>query len=117
MGGRLQVAEANGEVVGFCRLGPARDVDAPPPRFAEATHLYVAPAHTSAGIGRALFSAALERARAAGYAGLLLWVLEGNAKARRFYAAHGLRFDGARHTEPDWLGEGVYEARYRMTFR
>jgi len=113
---RLQVAESDGEVVGFCRLGPARDTDDPPPRFAEVTHLYVAPGATRGGIGRVLFADAVRHARAAGHDGLLLWVLEENAPARRFYERHGLAVDGARHDEPGWLGEGVYEVRYRIAF-
>lgn len=115
-GVRLSLGERNGAVVGFCRHGPARDVDDPPEGFAEVTHLYVAPADMGGGVGRALFRHALEEARRTGHRGLLLWVLEQNAPARRFYAAHGLAPDGARHDEPAWLGEGVYEVRYRVRF-
>jgi ribosomal protein S18 acetylase RimI-like enzyme len=112
----LSVAEHDGKIVGFCRLGPAIDRDNPPPNFAEVTHLYVSPGLTGEGIGHALFTEALERSRNEAYDGLLVWVLEENSGARRFYSAHGLSFDGARHTEPDWLGEGIFEVRYRVGF-
>ena len=112
----LSVAEGDGEIIGFCRLCPARDVDQPPPNFAEVTNLYVSPGATGNGIGGALFTEALEKARGMAYDGLLLWVLEENDGALRFYSSHGLHFDGARHTEPAWLGEGVFEVRYRITF-
>lgn len=112
----LSVAELDGEVIGFCRLSPVRDVDDPPPNFAEVTNLYVSPGATGDGIGGALFTDALEQARSLAYEGLLLWVLEQNDGARRFYSSHGLYFDGARHTEPAWLGEGIFEARYRIIF-
>jgi hypothetical protein len=41
---------------------------------------------------------------ASGFDGALLWVLEGNARARSFYVAHGWSPDGARH---DWEGAPV----------
>lgn len=113
---RVRVAERDGRLVGFCRLGPAQDVDQPPPGFVEVTHLYVAPEAAGGGVGHALFSEALARAQAQGFAGLLLWVLEANDRARRFYASHGLHCDGTRHDDPDWLGPGVFEVRYRVAF-
>ncbi len=115
-GVHLSVAERAGEVVGFCRLGPAIDIDDPPPNFAEVTHLYVSPGATGGGVGHALFMEALGLARGLAYDGLLVWVLEQNRGARRFYSSHGLRFDGARHTEPAWLGDGVFEVRYSIIF-
>lgn len=116
-GASLRVAERADAVVGFCRLCPAREIDRPPHGFAEITHLYVSPGAAGSGVGHALFSEALELAQSSAYRGLLLWVLERNERARRFYAAHGLHFDGARHTEPEWLGDGVYEVRYRVVFQ
>ena len=112
----LTVAERDGQVIGFCRLGPIIDIGNPPPDFAEVTHLYVAPGQTGRGVGHVLFTDALEQARGLAYDGLLLWVLEQNKMARRFYSSHGLQFDGARHTEPAWLGDGVFEVRYRVVF-
>jgi GNAT superfamily N-acetyltransferase len=76
----------------------------------------VSPGSTGGGIGHALFTEALERARDLKYDGLLLWVLEQNDRARKFYLAHGLKLDGAHHSEPAWLGEGVFEVRYRISF-
>ena len=46
-----------------------------------------------------------------GYRCIMLWVLEDNARARRFYERAGFAPDGARHGLPD-LG-GVTEIRYR----
>jgi RimJ/RimL family protein N-acetyltransferase len=54
------------------------------------------------------------KVRAAGYASITLWVLEANARARRFYQKAGFTPDGARH-ELDDLG-GVTEIRYRLAF-
>jgi RimJ/RimL family protein N-acetyltransferase len=53
----------------------------------------------------------LARVSVAGYGCITLWVLEGNARARRFYERAGFAPDGASHGLPD-LG-GVTEIRYR----
>ena len=56
-------------------------------------------------------SVGLAKVRAAGYGCITLWVLEANARARRFYQRAGFIPDGARHVLDD-LG-GVTEIRYR----
>ena len=53
----------------------------------------------------------LARVSGAGYRCITLWVLEDNARARRFYERVGFAPDGASHRLPD-LG-GVTEIRYR----
>ena len=72
--------------------------------------LYVAPAHWSTGVGRALTDAALDGLRAAGYRRVVLWTLTENARARRFYDKAGFAPDGATNTL-DGLGN-VEELRY-----
>jgi GNAT superfamily N-acetyltransferase len=78
---------------------------------AELYALYVHPGWWSTGTGRALMDEVLSAVRAGGYAGITLWVLEANARARRFYDLAGFAADGARHVLED-LG-GVTEVRYR----
>ena len=53
----------------------------------------------------------LAKVKMAGYTCITLWVLEANARARRFYHRAGFAPDGARHVLDD-LG-GVTEIRYR----
>ena len=72
--------------------------------------LYVAPAHWSTGVGRALTDAALGGLRAAGYQRVVLWTLTDNARARRFYDKAGFAPDGATNVL-DGLGS-VEELRY-----
>ena len=72
--------------------------------------LYVAPAHWSTGVGRALTDAALDGLRAAGYRRVVLWTLTDNARARRFYDKAGFAPDGAINIL-DGLGN-VEELRY-----
>jgi GNAT superfamily N-acetyltransferase len=113
---------ADAGIVGYASFGPERDVlGAPWPhpltsegsggRVAELYALYVHPAWWSTGTGRALMDEALTKVGAAGYVCITLWVLEANARARRFYQLAGFTPDGARHLLED-LG-GVTEIRYR----
>ena len=73
--------------------------------------IYAHPEHWSTGLGRALLPAAVA---ALGGPPAVLWVLEANDRARRFYERAGWRPDGARK-QADMLG-GVQlpEIRYRL---
>jgi ribosomal protein S18 acetylase RimI-like enzyme len=109
-------------IVGYASFGPERDVlgtSWPHPRtaagadgrVAELYALYVRPAWWSTGTGRALMDQVLDRVSAAGYRCITLWVLEDNARARRFYERVGFApDDDARHLLGDF---GVTEIRYR----
>jgi GNAT superfamily N-acetyltransferase len=108
------VAERDGRIIGFTRLCPSRPLENPPDASAEVTHLYVDPAIQARGTGRALLERVLAIARASGYRTLILWVLEENRNARRFYERLGLSPDGARHTDPAYLGNDAVELRYAM---
>jgi GNAT superfamily N-acetyltransferase len=56
--------------------------------------LYLAPAWWSAGVGRALTETVLASLWEDGYRRVVLWVLTGNARARRFYQRAGFAHDG-----------------------
>jgi len=80
------VGESGGRVAGFAATGPDRDDTL----VGELYGLYVDPDSWSAGVGRALLSAA--EVRLGGYADeATLWVLEANGRARRFYELGGWR--------------------------
>jgi ribosomal protein S18 acetylase RimI-like enzyme len=109
-------------IVGFASHGPELDVLGTPwphplsaagqeGRTAELYALYVHPAWWSTGTGRALMDQVLAEVSAARYVCITLWVLEDNARARRFYSLAGFAPDGARHQLGD-LG-GITEIRYR----
>jgi ribosomal protein S18 acetylase RimI-like enzyme len=110
----IWLAVRSGRPVAFSRLLPAPDNADSPSNAGEVTHLYAAPSVLGHGVGRALFSRVLSAAQSRHFDSLILWVLEDNDRARKFYERFGLRPDGARKTNPDWLGEGVYEIRYHM---
>jgi ribosomal protein S18 acetylase RimI-like enzyme len=101
------VAEVNGEIAGFVAVGPSRDPDAE----AELLAIYVHPRHWGTGIGRDLIAAGEERMRKLGNSQAVLWVLEDNPRARRFYEAAGWTADGSRRPI-EIGGVEVPEVRY-----
>jgi GNAT superfamily N-acetyltransferase len=62
--------------------------------------LYVRPEHWGRGVGRALHDEVIERLRGHGSARCHLWVLEQNARARRFYERLGWRENGDTRIVP-----------------
>lgn len=100
------VAEgAEGALAGMCVVGPGHDDDRP---GGELHALYVAPAAWGSGLAAQLLAEGLARLTAAGLTPVSLWVLEENARARRFYTRHGFLADGARQLHPNL---GVPEIR------
>jgi len=108
------VAELGQELVGFIRLCPARPIADPPPNAMEITHLYVHPSRQHGGTGTALLDRAIDLADEERYAWLILWVLEANRSARQFYERFGFEPDGARRTDPGFLGNDAAEVRYHL---
>ncbi|HEV2125724.1 MAG TPA: GNAT family N-acetyltransferase, partial [Chloroflexota bacterium] len=104
------VAERDGEIIGFCNTVPATEELA---GTAELQTLYLAPEVVGTGKGAALIRCALNDLRARGYGAAVLWVLDTNARARRFYEKGGWQADGTEKTEQLW-GITVREVRYRI---
>lgn len=108
------VAGPAGDVpVGFAAWSPSRDADGDPRATAELCALYVLPSAWRGGVGRLLMEGGLARSRADGFARATLWVVEDNARARRFYEAGGWRLEGTRKLE-EVLGRRVAEVRYEI---
>jgi GNAT superfamily N-acetyltransferase len=108
-GGAVIVAEENGVVQGFAAVGPSQDEDSE--GLGELYTIYVEPSRWGRGIGRELCGAAEDALRGGGFREAILWVLDDNPRARRFYEARGWRQDGMRTVER--LGVEVPELRYR----
>jgi len=89
------VAADAGAVVGFASAGPSGGPDALVDT-AEVFTLYLLEHVVGRGIGRELFGTLVAAIRDRGYPRAVLWVLEANARARRFYEAAGWRDDGGR---------------------
>jgi ribosomal protein S18 acetylase RimI-like enzyme len=105
----LLVVEREGQVLGFACVGPA-DTE----NTGELTAINVDPDAWGAGAGRALLEAAQDELRALGYREAVLWVLPGNARARRFYELAGWSNTAIERTQ-EVLGVTVPEIQYRRT--
>lgn len=106
----LTVAEIDGEAVGFASVGPCRDPDRS--AAGELYALYLLPEVWGRGVGRTLIAATVETLAGFGFAEATLWVLDTNARARRFYQAAGWAADGASRVEESFAFP-IPEVRYR----
>ncbi|MFJ9752029.1 GNAT family N-acetyltransferase [Streptomyces chartreusis] len=102
------VAETEAGIVGFAGFGASEESSA----IAEIGTLYSMPEVWGAGIGKQLMAAALRTLGQADYAQAVLWVLEDNERARRFYQAAGWRPDGAAVVDTTG-GAALNKLRYR----
>jgi GNAT superfamily N-acetyltransferase len=80
------------DLVGFCHAGASRRAG---PAFAELYEIYLVDHAKRHGLGRELFNAVTQWCHGNGLPSLIIWVLEANHHARRFYEAVGGR-PGAR---------------------
>lgn len=81
-------------MIGFSAPGPSRDDDAPVPL--ELYAIYTRKPWWGSGLGGRLLEVAIGKQAA------LLWVLEGNLRARAFYRKHGFTEDGTQTDEPSF---------------
>ena len=103
---RLTVAVTDdGRVVGFSYVG-----DTLTPGVQELYAIHVDPAEVGTGVGRLLMQDALRHLGARA----VLWVLEGNTRARRFYEEGGWQPDGETRESP-MGGEVTHQLRYTRT--
>jgi ribosomal protein S18 acetylase RimI-like enzyme len=111
---RNWLAEDGGALTGFAITHPSRDDDATS-ATGELGAIYLAEHAAGRGIGRALFERAVADLEERGYEAAILWVLESNTRARRFYERAGWSADGARKVleRPDVT---FIEVRYRVDF-
>jgi ribosomal protein S18 acetylase RimI-like enzyme len=103
---RLTVAEDFERIVGFSYVGPSETEGA-----AELYAIHVDPAVVGTGVGRLLMENALKQLAEVGGERAVLWVLEDNERARRFYDRGGWSPDGETRVEPI-SGEPVKQLRY-----
>ena len=82
------VAEEAGAVIGWASVGACRDEDATP-AIGELWAIYVEPGRWRGGVGRALWAWGRQRLVERGARDVVVWVLEANHPARRFYETVG----------------------------
>lgn len=88
--GQWVVARTAQGVIGVARS--SQDPESPERRYIEA--VWVAPEFRRLGIGRRLVRGLIDRERKSGIKEILLWVLDSNVCARRFYFGMGFRSTG-----------------------
>jgi Acetyltransferases len=105
-----------GRAVGFVACGPAADAYvSAPPNSGEIYSIFLRKDARGTGVGRELFARAVQSLRANGFTTGVLWVLESNELARRFYEVAGWAWDGTRARHPSELGARPilrYSARF-----
>lgn len=102
------VAEDEGRIVGFVACGPAEQEAEQRELFA----IYVLPEAWGTTAAPGLMEAALGAMRERGAPDAILWVLDDNPRARRFYEREGWRSDET--AESEYLGLTVPLVRYRV---
>ena len=108
----ILVAELDGEIAALVTLMPSEDPDTDPRRVAKLGRMYTVPSAWGKGLGSTLMGAFMEDLERRGYHEAILWTAEWN-RARRFYEAHGWRWDGATRDQT-LAGETWTEVRYRI---
>lgn len=107
------VGLAGAEIGGFVVVGPCSD-ETVADRASQLWALNLDPPRWGTGLADALIGEGTEHLQALGRPEAVLWVVESNARARRFYERHGWAPDGAR-TTADLGGFEVEEVRYRRS--
>lgn len=102
------VAVHRDEVIGVCSFGPREDGIA---STGEIHSLHIQPERRRAGLGTLLFDNAVRRLAERRFVIAVLWVLEANAGARRFYEVLGWLPTGEQRVE-DRDGHAIPEVRY-----
>lgn len=99
----------DGRIVGFVACGPSRDEEG---EQRELFAIYVLPEAWGTAAASGLMQAAVDAMRGRGAPNALLWVLDDNPRARRFYEREGWYADGS--AESEYLGLTVPLVRYRI---
>jgi L-amino acid N-acyltransferase YncA len=109
------VVEDHSQIVGWAGFGPCRDAAAA--ALPEVYGIYLDPSHYRRGFGRLLWKENCRRLTTQGYEQVLVWVLEANAPARRFYEAMGGCLDEGVEKVLTREGVRLPELRYRCPCR
>jgi RimJ/RimL family protein N-acetyltransferase len=95
--------------VGLMGIHPSRDNDLSD--AGEVGSIYLHPDYFGKGYGREMIKYAFKTLQQQGFYIITLWVLEENARARRFYKKCGFTFDGTK--KEIIIGKPLIEIRYR----
>lgn len=111
---RILVIEKDNAIVGFASLCPSRDVDTNPDKCGEISAIYLHPDRWHQGLGKKLCHRVLAELVEMGFSEVILWVLQENSQARKFY--EGMGFTNTGDIKADQYDKDVIlnEVRYRI---
>ena len=112
---RVWVVERDDEIVGFCSMGPPLSQADEPSDSLVLHTIYLQPGYERQGIGSALLNHAEHEMVRLGIHVAILWVLEGNQRARQFYERSGWKSDGVEKLD-QVSDQTVREVRYSKTY-
>ena len=95
--------------IGLMGIHPCRDEDLP--NAGEVGAIYLHPDHFRKGYGREMIEFAEKSLKQQGFSTVVIWVLEKNEGARRFYEKCGYQFDGTK--QESQIGKPLFKIRYR----
>ncbi len=109
---RLIVLDRGGQILGFAATGPALEDSSE--ALGEIFGIYLHPSIWGCGFGRLLMAQAQATLGEDGFQEAILWVLERNTRARKFYDAGAWKEVGEPRTQ--WHGGiAIREVRYRQS--
>jgi L-amino acid N-acyltransferase YncA len=94
------VAETDGKLCGFAHITPSRGGEGAD--VGEVSSIYLEPEQWDKGIGMQLLKTATDDLRRMGFERAILWVLDANEHAKRFYEAAGWAPDGGSKIQNVW---------------
>ena len=100
-------------VIGFCSYGPERERARGFTGRGEVWAFYVHPERWGSGAATQLMEHVEDRLKAEGFVTAVLWVLDDNPRARRFYERHGWAPTGIAANFDDYCDVSVPEVEYR----
>ena len=110
--GRTEIgAFEDGRIVGTASFGASRWEKFG--GYGEIVTIYLLPEYMGRGVGSALMERCISELKAQGCSRILLWVLEENTRARRFYEKHGFRVT-AEYMDDNIGGRDVREVMYLL---
>lgn len=88
-GEKILLIEKESQIIGFADISAARDLDTNPKVCGEICAIYLHPDFWHQGFGKKLCTAAFIELKKMHFDEVIVWSLEGNKQARRFYESMG----------------------------
>lgn len=113
----ILLIEKNNKILGFASFCPSRDIDTNPTTCGEISAIYLNPTVWHQGLGKKLCNRALTELEKMGFNQVILWVLQENKLARKFYESIG--FTNTKHTKKERYDKDVIlnEVRYQKELK